>query len=78
MSMQSRPNFNAVGYLMDILDSIKKHLRGRILVYDPNIIMSRVLELRRNEIREFVELIDSTVDQILENQILREKGGIVQ
>lgn len=59
MSEKNRPNLNTVGLTVDIITSIEKYKRGQA-GYDSN--SSRVFELTKNSISDFVEDINDILD----------------
>lgn len=64
MSEKNRPNLNAVGVAVDIMNSLEKHIRGKARKAGT----AKVYLLLSNEIQEFVEKIDTLLNE--------EYGGI--
>jgi hypothetical protein len=59
MSVENRPNINAVGFLADIRESLQNRIRGEAGRQG----MQAVYPIVAQKITEFVEEIDGTLDQ---------------
>ena len=59
MSVENRPNINAVGFLTDIRESLRNRIRGEAGRQG----MQAVYPIVAQKITEFVEEIDGTLDQ---------------
>jgi hypothetical protein len=58
MSNVNHPNLHAVGFTMDILNSLESRVRGTA----KDIVVSDILLLTQNEILSFVERIECLLD----------------
>ena len=71
MSLENDPNIHAVQLTMDIMESIKKNLRGK--ADDPQMsskVMKKVLEVKHgigsNDVVEFVANISTLIDDVVD------------
>jgi hypothetical protein len=59
MSKENRPNLNAVGLTVDIMNSLRKHIRGPA----GKATIGTVFTLLESEVRDFVEKVDEHLNQ---------------
>ena len=59
MSEENRPNLNAVGLVVDIMESIEKHKRGNARKNPKSI---HVIEILKDEILDFIEVVNDKLN----------------
>lgn len=60
MSKENRPNLNAVGLIVDIMESLEQHVRGPAQAAGFH---QRVWPLLEDDVKKFIEQVDESLNQ---------------